>query len=192
MNRYMQLFQYFSSDILGFFSFVAGRIPLWVLLYLSVTQKISVSMFWIAILIIIFSRIYFDTEIFNRNPLLAGFSVLFYSFYRIVLYIGLFIIIFAGVFLYIFGGNIAFVLVPALLVGVIIAGFDIFFRKDFLNLLWGIKNLPAKGSGILSEGVIVLTWIVIITTPVYISVMGFFIIYIIELDNFYFEIESII
>lgn len=192
MSNYLNLFKYFFSDLFGFFSFVTGRIPFWVLFLIFIYGKISEEMFWSAFILIIFSRVYFDTVIFGKNPLLGIFSILFYSFSKPVLYLGIFFVIVSAVACYLLWGNFYFLLLPMLLAGVTLAGFDIFFRKDYLNALWTIKNLPAYRVTFLSDGLLILSWVLVISTPVYISVMGLLIIYIIELKKFYLEIESII
>lgn len=171
---------------------MVGRIPLWVLFYLFIVKNVSVGMFLTAVILVIFSRIYIDATVFKGNPFISVFSILFHSFFKPILYIGVFVLTFAGVLIYFLSDSILFVLVPAFLAGIVLAGADIFFRKDFLNSLWGYKNLLTKDRGVLLKWVIILSWILIVTTPVYISISGFFVVYIIELGNFHSEIESIL
>ncbi|MBZ4643461.1 MAG: hypothetical protein JG767_1070 [Deferribacteraceae bacterium] len=191
MSKSLVVLKYFADAPLSFIAFLIARIPLWTVLYLYFAGKMSAGMFVMISVLIYLSRSYFDVEVFNLNPFYSIFCSVFYSVYKPLLMLAVLIIFIVGLYYFAFTKNLPVFLVIILLLAFFVSGMSVFFRKDYLNGLWRIKNAPGFGHFIKNITVEIL-WFIVITMPLSNAFVGLFIIYTIEFGNFVKEFDEII
>jgi hypothetical protein len=177
---------------ISFISFFLGRIPLWALIYLASIGKISILMFFLLSGLVYLSRSYFDVEIFGANPIYSIFTSVFYSIYKPILFVSVVIIIFLGINYFFITQNFFILLISVFAAGIFFVGMTFFFRKDYFDALWRIKNAPQVNISSFKAFLLDVLWLITITTPISLSVVGLLIIYFIEFNILLQEFDGIL
>ncbi|UOD35523.1 hypothetical protein DSN97_04150 [Deferribacteraceae bacterium V6Fe1] len=192
MNKSQVLLGYMIDSPISFISFFLGKIPLWVLMYLAFIGKISMPMFFLLGGLVYLSRSYFDVEIFGINPIYSTFTSIFYSIYKPILFISVVMVIFLGINYFFMTQNLFVLLISVIAAGIFLVGMTFFFRKDYFDALWRIKNAPQINISSFKIFLIDILWLITITTPVGLSVIGLLIIYFIEFNSLLQEFDGIL
>jgi len=191
MSKSQVLLKYMIDSPIFFISFFIGKIPLWILIYLVFMGKISMLMFFLLGTLIYLSRSYFDVEIFGVYPIYAIFASIFYSIYKPILSVSVILIILLGINYFILTQNFFVLLISAIAAGVFLVGMTFFFRKDYFDALWRIKNAPQINTTLLRAFFIDILWLITITTPITLSVVGLLIIYFLEFSSLLQEFDGL-
>jgi len=192
MSKSQVLLKYMIDSPISFISFFLGKIPLWILIYLAFMGKINMPMFFLLGTIIYLSRSYFDVEIFGVNPIYAIFTSIFYSIYKPILFVSVIMIIFLGINYFFLTQNFFVLLISAIAAGVFLVGMTFFFRKDYFDALWRIKNAPQINIPLFKTFFIDILWLITITTPITLSVVGLLIIYFLEFSSLLQEFDGLL
>lgn len=185
-------FEYLYERPLSFVAFFLGKIPIWVILYLYFFQKIDIFM-TISILCSIFmARSYFDVDIYGINPIYSIFSSLFYSVFKTIIYISILLFLYILIALFFFTYNYLVYLLFFITVVVFFAGISIFFKKELMDSIWKIRNIPLQNSGFIRGFFITICWLIVISTPFYISILGLIIIYVLEYKGLSVKLKELI
>lgn len=192
MDKSLILISYMIDKPISFISFFIGKIPLWILLYLIFLDRINMWMFLLLGALIYISRSYFDVEIFEVNPIYSIFSSIFYSIFKPALFFSIMMMIFLAALYFFITQNIFVLIISAIVASIFLSGMTIFFRREYFNALWRIKNAP-QINGLLFKGFFInILWLISITTPFSLSVLGLFIIYVLEFNNLLKEFDGLL
>jgi hypothetical protein len=186
------LLEYLFEKPLSFVAFFLGKIPVWVLFYLYFFQRIDIYMALSILTLIYMARSYFDVDILGINPIYSIFSSLFYSTFKTIIYISILMFLYILIILFFFTYNYLVYLLFFMTVLIFFAGISIFFKKDLMDSVWNIKNIPLQNSGIIKGFFITLCWFVVITTPLHISILGLIIIYTLEYKGLSVKISDMV
>ncbi|MCB4204780.1 hypothetical protein LF845_07375 [Deferribacterales bacterium Es71-Z0220] len=192
MSKSQIILRYMLDSPISFISFFLGRIPLWALIYLASIGKISILMFFLLSGLVYLSRSYFDVEIFGANPIYSIFTSVFYSIYKPILFVSVVIIIFLGINYFFITQNFFILLISVSAASIFFVGMTFFFRKDYFDALWRIKNAPQVNISSFKAFLLDVLWLITITTPISLSVVGLLIIYFIEFNILLQEFDGIL